>query len=254
MPVSPPLDRIPVIPAQAVSSVMESVNTQINNLQEQVIDAVERSLLPDQIDCNDPRVQAAIAAFEELMNAINRIQGLIAQVQQVAATIQTIVGVANSVKAALLINPLTAPAIIGAELLIVQNMTIANALIAVQQFQNIPGLITNTIQGLQPTLLAIAGRLAPICDTNAIQFDIDNLDLDASLSGSLDISELDKMLNEQKDLLKSLEEAPSKVYTDNGVPGSDLGKTGDYYIDLQNKLIYGPKPTRTDWADGIKFE
>jgi len=44
------------------------------------------------------------------------------------------------------------------------------------------------------------------------------------------------------------------VYSNIGAPGVDLGKPGDYYIDLQNKLIYGPKPTRTDWADGINFE
>ena len=257
MPVSPPLDKIPALPAQAVTLIMELLSNQINSLQEQAIDAIERSSLPDRIDCDDPRVQAAIEAFDKLNELINKIRDLIPTIQRVTNTIQTLIGTAQGIKAAQLLNPITAPAVIAAELIIVQNMTIANALIAVQQFENIPTLIENAILGLGPTLLDVAQRLATVCDENGIEFNIDNLDITntSSLSlDSLDISELDNMLKQQKDLLQSLEEAPSKVYSNNGVPGSDLGKPGDYYIDLQNKLIYGPKPTRTSWADGIQFE
>jgi hypothetical protein len=255
MPVSPPLDKIPALPAQAVTLIMELLSNQINSLQEQAIDAIERSSLPDRIDCDDPRVQAAIEAFDKLNELINKIRDLIPTIQRVTNTIQTLIGTAQGIKAAQLLNPITAPAVIAAELIIVQNMTIANALIAVQQFKNIPTLIENAILGLGPTLLDVAQRLATVCDENGIEFNIDNLDItNTSSLDSLDISELDNMLKQQKDLLQSLEEAPSKVYSNNGVPGSDLGKPGDYYIDLQNKLIYGPKPTRTSWADGIQFE
>jgi hypothetical protein len=255
MPVSPPLDKIPALPAQAVTLIMELLSNQINSLQEQAIDAIERSSLPDLIDCDDPRVQAAIEAFDKLNELINKIRDLIPTIQRVTNTIQTLIGTAQGIKAAQLLNPITAPAVIAAELIIVQNMTIANALIAVQQFKNIPTLIENAILGLGPTLLDVAQRLATVCDENGIEFNIDNLDItNTSSLDSLDISELDNMLKQQKDLLQSLEEAPSKVYSNNGVPGSDLGKPGDYYIDLQNKLIYGPKPTRTSWADGIQFE
>jgi len=260
MPVSPPLDKIPAIPALAVTKIMELINNQIGNLQEQAIDAIERTALPDQCDCDDPRVQAAIDAFEELNNLINRIRKLIPVIQRVATTVQTLIGVAQAIKAAQLLNPVTAPAVIAAELTIVQNMTIANAIIAVKQFKFIPGLIENAVLRLQPTLLDIAGKLSPICDEKGIEFNIDNLSTDAdgeiNLSdlGDLGINQLDGLLNQQQDLLTSIEEAPSKVFSDNGVPDSSLGKPGDYYIDLQNKLIYGPKPTRTSWDDGIKFE
>jgi hypothetical protein len=255
MPVSPPLDKIPAVPAQAVTAIMELISNQINNLQEQAIDAIERSSLPDQVDCDDPRVQAAIEAFDNLNDLINRIRDLIPTIQRITNTVQSLIGVAQAVKAAQLLNPVTAPAVIAAELVIVQNMTIANALIAVQQFRNLPGLIENSILGLQPTLLSIAGQLATVCADNDIEFNIDNLDTSSSGSADLlDISELDNALKQQKDLLTSIEEAPSKVYSNNGTPDSELGKPGDYYIDLQNKLIYGPKPSRTEWTDGIKFE
>tara|TARA_R100000951_G_C2647154_1_gene182919 strand:+ start:552 stop:1340 length:789 start_codon:yes stop_codon:yes gene_type:complete len=262
MPVSPPLDKIPAVPAQAVTAIMELVSNQINNLQEQAIDAIERSSLPDQVDCDDPRVQAAIEAFDNLNDLINRIRDLIPTIQRVTNTIQTVIGTAQAVKAAQLLNPVTGPAVIAAELVIVQNMTIANALIAIQQFKNIPTLIENAILGLGPTLLDVSRRLATVCDENGIEFNIDNLnlnalgeiDVDGDGIGDLGIDQLDGLLKQQQDLLQSLEEAPSKVYSDNGAPSSDLGKPGDYYIDLQNKLIYGPKPTRTTWGDGINFE
>lgn len=255
MPVSPPLDKIPAVPAQAVTAIMQLINNQIDSLQQQAIDAVERTALPDKVDCNDPRVQSAIEAFENLNNAINTIRELIPTIQQITNTISTLIGAAQAVKAAQLLNPVTAPAVIAAELVIVQNMTIANATIAIQQFRNLPGLIENSILGLQPTLLSIAGQLATVCADNDIEFNIDNLDTSSSGSADLlDISELDNALKQQKDLLTSIEEAPSKVYSNNGNPDSELGKPGDYYIDLQNKLIYGPKPTRTNWAAGVKFE
>jgi hypothetical protein len=262
MPVSPPLDKIPALPAQAVTLIMELLSNQINSLQEQAIDAIERSSLPDRIDCDDPRVQAAIEAFDKLNELINKIRDLIPTIQRVTNTIQTLIGTAQGIKAAQLLNPITAPAVIAAELIIVQNMTIANALIAIQQFKQIPTLIENAILGLGPTLLDVAQRLATVCDENGIEFNIDNLnlnalgeiDVDGDGIGDLGIDQLDGLLKQQRDLLQSLEEAPSKVYSNNGVPGSDLGKPGDYYIDLQNKLIYGPKPTRTSWADGIQFE
>jgi hypothetical protein len=262
MPVSPPLDKIPAIPAQAVTAIMQVINNQINNLQEQAIDAIERSSLPDRVNCDDPRVQAAIDAFENLNQLINRIQSLIPTIQRITNVITTIVGTAQGIKAAQLLNPTTAPAIIAAELVIVQNMTIANAIIALQQFRQIPTLIENAILGLSPTLLDLATRLSSVCNENGIEFNIDNLnlnefgeiDVDDDGIGELTINQLDKLVKQQQDLLTSLEEAPSKVYSENGAPASNLGKPGDYYIDLQNKLIYGPKLTRSNWGDGVKFE
>ena len=73
-----------------------------------------------------------------------------------------------------------------------------------------------------------------------------------------DLDSLEKTLkdavSDQEGLLVSIEEAPSKVYQGAGIPTLDLGKPADYYIDSQSKRIYGPKPNRTSWGDGIKFE
>jgi hypothetical protein len=55
------------------------------------------------------------------------------------------------------------------------------------------------------------------------------------------------LITQQRDLLTSLEEAPSKVYQDAGLPSLDLGKVGDYYIDTTTSIIYGPKMSITNW-------
>lgn len=52
----------------------------------------------------------------------------------------------------------------------------------------------------------------------------------------------------QQELQKSILEAPSFVYQQNGIPTGSLGKPGDFYIDLETKNVYGPKLSFTDWG------
>jgi len=49
------------------------------------------------------------------------------------------------------------------------------------------------------------------------------------------------LIEQQKNLITSLLEAPSQVYKQTGVPSNNLGKAGDYYVDLTTNKIYGPK-------------
>jgi uncharacterized protein YoxC len=63
---------------------------------------------------------------------------------------------------------------------------------------------------------------------------------------------IDKLLQQQRDL-SELIEAPSKALIVDGIPDSDFGNTGDYAIDMTTKTIYGPKPSDTEWNEGIKY-
>jgi len=54
-------------------------------------------------------------------------------------------------------------------------------------------------------------------------------------------------------VLSNLQEAPSAVFQQEGIPTSDIGKLGDYYIDTQNLIFYGPKLSDTEWPPGIKY-
>jgi hypothetical protein len=59
---------------------------------------------------------------------------------------------------------------------------------------------------------------------------------------------IEDLLKQQQDLLKSLQEAPSQVIQGVGSPNAAIGKAGDYYIDMQNQQIYGPKPSINSWT------
>jgi hypothetical protein len=58
-------------------------------------------------------------------------------------------------------------------------------------------------------------------------------------------------LRDQRNLLDSLQEAPSQVYKQDGPPPSTLGKPGDYYINLTSNQIYGPKISAEDWGTPV---
>jgi hypothetical protein len=64
-------------------------------------------------------------------------------------------------------------------------------------------------------------------------------------------SNIETLLKQQQDLLTSLLEAPSAVYKQHGIPDPNLGKTGDYYINLDNSSVYGPKVSATQWGNPV---
>lgn len=43
----------------------------------------------------------------------------------------------------------------------------------------------------------------------------------------------------------------SQILSGNGTPATSLGAIGDFYLDKQNLLLYGPKLTATNWGAGL---
>ena len=62
---------------------------------------------------------------------------------------------------------------------------------------------------------------------------------------------IEQLVDQQRNLLTSLQEAPSQVYRGNGNPLPNLGKIGDYYLNTSNNVSYGPKITDTDWGNPL---
>lgn len=62
---------------------------------------------------------------------------------------------------------------------------------------------------------------------------------DSDLQGRSDTIKF--LLEQQQNLLTSLQEAPSAVYRKAGIPDNSIGKAGDYYIDTNTDTVYGPK-------------
>ena len=64
---------------------------------------------------------------------------------------------------------------------------------------------------------------------------------------------IEQLLSQQRDLLTSILEAPSKVHQTTAEPSGSLGKLGDYVIDNFNKNMYGPKLENDSWGQPVKF-
>jgi len=270
----PPLDRIPKLPAKAVSLTIKQIDTQTNKLMDSVNKTVTDSVkLPVNIKCDDPRIAKIKKQLADIQKQLTTVQENIPKIQKTAETLKTVVTTAIGIKTAISIaqlsNPVTAPVFIAQQLTAIQDATIVNAIESLNQFTTVPASLTSKLQTLVPPLLAAITKVSAVCNG-----DVDNLEIPSSLlpntntdtdyndlvatefynEKNVSESDLDgrsdsieQLLQQQRDLLTSLIEAPSKVYQNSGAPSDDLGKVGDYYIDLDTQTIYGPKASLTSW-------
>ena len=106
------------------------------------------------------------------------------------------------------------------ELVIVQNMTVANATIAAAQLTNIPQYLESALGPLQSKLGDIATKLSPICGAIPVDENTANeMNANGLLNNGL-LNLADEMVKQQQDFLTSIEEAPSKVYSGTGTPAA----------------------------------
>ena len=275
----PPLDQIPKLPAKAVSFTIKQINTQTDKLLSSVNKIVTESVkLPINIKCDDPRILRIKKQLADIQTQLTNVQANIPRIQQTANTIkqlvQTAIGIKSQISIAQLANPVTAPLFIAQQLTAIQDATIVNAIESLNQFSAIPASLTSKLQTIVPPLIGAIPKVSGICNGN-----IDNLELPSDVINTVngeDVSNIgdyndlvatefynesnvsqsdlddradtiELLLKQQQNLLTSLLEAPSKVYQNYGVPANDLGKLGDYYIDLDAQKVYGPKSSSDNW-------
>ena len=275
----PPLDRIPKLPGKAVSEIIKRLNTQTDRLLESVSQTVQDTVkLPETAKCDDPQVRQIKRQLEDIQSQINKIREAVPDIQQTANSLKGVISSAVAIKNALAIaqlsNPVTAPVFIAQQLTSLQDATIVNAIESLNQFSTIPDMLTSKLDTIVNPLMASINKISATCNG-----DVDNLQLpdrtsaDSMLSQAeiaelnnlvptefyteLNVSDDDiefrasaiqQLVQQQADILQSLQEAPSRVYQSTGAPENDLGKVGDYYIDTATQTIYGPKPSQNSWT------
>lgn len=273
----PPLDFIPSLPGKGADFATNQLTTQLDRLTESVSDAIQNSnKLPKNCNCDDPRVKQVKEQLGNIQTQINTLQQNVPKIQQTINQVTKLVNVAQGVKSAITIaqlsNPVTAPLFIAQQLMAIQDATIVNAINSLKQFSTLPQQLTTRLQSLTPSLLSVVQKVSETCNGN-----VDELTLPDSITAQditsdyndsvqtefyneLNVSEQDlqnrsqqieTLLQRQQNLLSSLLEAPSQVYRENGPPDSNLGKSGDYYVDLNTSNIYGPKLSDSDWGQPI---
>lgn len=275
----PPLDRIPKLPGKAVSEIIKRLNTQTDRLLESVSQTVQDTVkLPETAKCDDPQVRQIKRQLEDIQSQINKIREAVPDIQQTANSLKGVISSAVAIKNALAIaqlsNPVTAPVFIAQQLTSLQDATIVNAIESLNQFSTIPDMLTSKLDTIVNPLMASINKISATCNG-----DVDNLQLPDRLStdsmlSQTEIAELNnlvptefytelnvsdddiefrasaiqQLVQQQADILQSLQEAPSRVYQSTGAPENDLGKVGDYYIDTATQTIYGPKPSQNSWT------
>ena len=268
----PPLDFIPKLPSKAVTETIKRLDQQTDSLLKTVTDTVANSVkLPANVKCDDPRMKQLKQQLSQVQDQITQLQESIPKLQNTITTVKQIVnislGVKSAISAAQLSNPVTAPLFIAQQLMAIQDATIVNALDSLKQFEQLPTTTASKIQGAIPPILSVLQRVQNACGDDVDEISIpsdmlNNVDTDynslvdtdfytddnvnsADLSDRSDL--IYEILQQQQDLYKSLQEAPSAVYQGIGIPESDLGKPGDYYVDIETQTVYGPKASYTAW-------
>ena len=280
----PPLDIIPKLPAKAVTIVIKQVDTQTDKLLDTVTKTVQDTVkLPTNIKCDDPRIARIKKQLADIQKQITTVQETIPKIQTTINTVKQLIGVATGIKTALsvaqLANPVTAPLFIAQQLTAIQDATIVNAISSLSQFASVPVSLASKLQTITPPLLAAIAKVSNICngDIDPLTISQDALSNDGLQTGTESVTDyndlvdtkfyneenvsdndlqhrsdtIQQLLEQQQNLLTSLQEAPSKVYQASGAPTNTLGKLGDYYINLDNQSIYGPKLQADDWGQPV---
>jgi len=276
MAIVPPLDRLTKLPAQGVDIVQQEFNKIVDDLLDESKTVIQDSIkLPAGVKCDDPTVQKIKNSLLQIQEGIQVVQENLPQIQQVISGVKTLIdtGIAikNTIAAAQLANPVTAPLFIAGVAQALQDELIANAVAAIQPLQAMPTQLLSKLETLIPPLITAIAKLNTVCpdeteltipdlgDGFPEGYDFNN-ELPSEFYQTKNVSESDleqrsntiqELILQQENLLASLQEAPSQVYKDNGPPASNLGKLGDFYVDTQNNIPYGPKKSNTDWGGPI---
>lgn len=276
----PPLDIIPKLPAKAVNLVIKQLDTQTDRLLENVTKTVQDTVkLPVNVKCNDPKITQIKKQLADIQKQITSVQQAIPKIQTTINSVRSLVGIATGIKTALsvaqLSNPITAPLFIAQQLMAIQDATIVNAISSLSQFSSVPATLTSKLQTITTPLLGAIAKVSNVCngDVETLNISQDAL-INSALQTGTDYNDLvntkfyneenvsdddlqhrsdtiQQLVEQQQNLLTSLQEAPSKVYQASGPPENNLGKLGDYYINLDNQSIYGPKVQADDWGQPV---
>jgi len=278
MPVTFPLNKIPEIPPRLTSFAVDVIVEQLNKIIKRLLELVaESTKLPDDVSCDDTRIGDLINGVNDVMELIKKLQEIIPKIQEMINLFKTLSDIATTVKSTLYLVPVVGQAIAGADLSMVQTMTIENAKKSLEQLQTIPSRLNIGIDLAVQELTKVANRLAQAC-SGAENINTDILTVPQEIKNSIDnfnqnndfyndqldtefyklknvsVDDLDQradairqLIDQQRDLLTSLQEAPSKVLSGAGPPTDELGKSGDYYVDISSNQVYGPK-INTGWA------
>ena len=277
MAIVPPLDEIPKLAGKLTNLLVELGLKEADKLVDQSLKVVQDSIqIPVKCKCDDPRIKKLKRDLQSIQQQIARVQQTIPKVQQVVNTTKTVINIAQGIKTAITVaqlsNPPTAGLFIAQQLQAIQDATIANALTCIGQLATYPPTLINKLPPVvMPPIQEALKKLSSACNGDVPVITMPSIAIDINTYNDLfpsdfyrdiNVSEQDlldrattiqTLITRQLDVLSNLREAPSTVFQQTGRPTADIGKLGDYYIDTENLIFYGPKLSDTEWPLGINY-
>ena len=174
---TPPLDKIPKIPFELTNILDREISKLLDQALDQVTLAVQEAIaLPDDIQCDDPRIEALRKRIEQVNNIITKLQEIVPIIDKVTSGINTLIGIANSIKAVQLLNPVTGPFLIAQELVLAQTLIVSNANQAVEELiQGIVPKINSSLQNAVAKLVPVANIISQACNQDSTLSGTENL-------------------------------------------------------------------------------
>lgn len=274
MAVAPPFDLLVQKAPKAISLLETQLFKVAKKLSEKVATAsMECDKMPKGIKCTDPHVVRVKQILEQIQTIVQKIADILRIVNVVYGICVAVAAAALGYIAFRLSVPTPSiPADI--ELLEAQKQLVANIIAALGKIGIVIGVINVMVQTSLAGLAAVINLISSICqDEEFVVFSATKNEIDFTSIANTDLSVLnstsskfyqtinvsdddiqsravaiDILLKQQRSLLDLLE-APSRVIILNGQaePNSKSGKAGDFAINNDTQMIYGPKPSDLSW-------
>lgn len=270
------------IPSQIVQQIILLLSKQIDaisNLAEKT--STDCLNLAHNVKCSDPTVKQIKGQLADLQRLIDQLNIIINRTSDIISIINTVATTAFVLK----IIQLAIPAVPGVptgpitELINIFTKLIDNAKSSINSLKGILANIKSQFNRINSLIANSINTIGSICNnesftvTSEVASIINNassiIGNDTSIINdqyptefytninvsdddiNLRFNTISELLENQLDVMTNLVEAPSKVYQASGVPENNLGKLGDYYINLDNQSIYGPKTQADDWGQPV---
>ena len=270
------------IPSQIVQQIILLLSKQIDaisNLAEKT--STDCLNLAHNVKCSDPTVKQIKGQLADLQRLIDQLNIIINRTADIISIINTVATTAFVLK----IIQLAIPAVPGVptgpitELINIFTKLIDNAKSSINSLKGILANIKSQFNRINSLIANSINTIGSICNnesftvTSEVASIINNassiIGNDTSIINdqyptefytninvsdddiNLRFNTISELLENQLDVMTNLVEAPSKVYQASGVPENNLGKLGDYYINLDNQSIYGPKAQANDWRQPV---
>ena len=278
------------IPSQIVQRIILLLSKQIDAISNLAEKTSTNCLnLAHNVKCSDPNVKQIKGQLADLQRLIDQLNIIINRTSDIINIINTVATTAFVLKIIQLAIPSVPGVPTGpiTELINIFTKLIDNAKSSINslkgmlaniksQFNRINSLIANSINTIgsicNNELFTVTSEVASIINnassiigndaSSIIGNDTSNINdqYPTEFYTNINVSDDDinlrfntisELLENQLDVMTNLVEAPSKVYRAKGVPENNLGKLGDYYINLDNQSIYGPKAQTDDWGHPV---